>query len=130
MMDPFAEVHFHLTVAKIPITIFTSFAKGPQEREIKIECKDQTTLFIRFDDQERDIFQVKGGVEEPFPKPNNILREERAFLNYHRTKKSDPKISTLDQALVDMKVLEILEEGTQFPQVIENSSMFHKMTAQ
>lgn len=108
-LDPVAEVEYCLRVGEIPIEGFSSFAKGPQIREITLECSQQVTLTMRFDHQGGDELEIAtSGVKNilSFPAPNKLLAEWRTFLN--PTDKNSWKISQLQDMLLDVQLTEAL----------------------
>ncbi len=108
-LDPVAEVEALLRVGTIPIVTFSSFAKGPQRREIQITCTDGVRLVVRFDEKGKDWLETPIGVKS-YPAGMKLLDEWRTFLHTYETGEKSPKSATLEDMLVDIQFTEKLAE--------------------
>jgi predicted dehydrogenase len=106
-LDPIAEVTYRLRAAGIPIEGFSSFAKGPQKREIALTCTEGTMVRLRFDSGNADHLEI-GSTVLTFPAPNKLLSEWRTFLQYVETGENSWKVPTVQDMLFDIRITEAL----------------------
>lgn len=114
---PLARVHYRFSVGKISLTGFSSFLNEPQRREMKLILADDSTLSLSFDTQKKDVFQrydSRGELVETkeysldTPQSNRVYQELAAMLNYHQTKVRPQNLASLEDAIRDVVVTEML----------------------
>lgn len=116
---PLATVDYTMNIGGIPVKAHSSFNEAPQRREILIDCGNEMTLKVSFDDQKSDTFTVFVSGETvlctPFKDPNKLMLEWETFLQNYRQLNDpanaiapSPKIPTLQDALRDIQITEML----------------------
>ncbi len=110
---PLAEVEFEIFTPTLPIRVFSSFLQPPQIREIVLHCSSETTLLLNFDKDQTDQLEIRSaqGMETiVFEKPNKLLTEWRAFLDYYHTGTTSRSIPSFEEMRTDILITEMLDE--------------------
>jgi len=122
-LTPLAEMEYKMSCDNnISITGFSSFMKLPFERYIEITCDNNYSLKVKFDYDETDSFEVTKDDKLIDSKPflmkkinkNKIYLEWNSFLCYFKTNRKSSEIVTLDQALFDIKLTELMGDENLF----------------
>ncbi len=114
---PMARVHYRFSIDGISLSGFSSFLDEPQRREMKLTLADNSTLSLFFDTQKKDVFQRHGPSGElvetreypqDTPQSNRVYQELTAMLQYHQTKVRPQNLASLEDAIRDVIVTEML----------------------
>lgn len=117
-MNPIGEIEYKAVCGNFPVNGLSSFIREPFNRYIRINC-NECFINIYFDYDKTDSFQVLGKLKKEIIVSENyfmgkitsgkIYLEWDSFLRYFdENKKKKPEITTLDQALIDVKITEAM----------------------
>jgi predicted dehydrogenase len=111
---PLAEVAFEMRTPEVAISVLSSFLQPPQIREIVLHCSSNAEIKLNFDKDQTDQLSITSSFHPPILdvalKPNKLLIEWQAFLDYYQTRKSSDVHPTLQDMAKDIQITEMLDE--------------------
>ncbi len=114
---PMARVRYRFSLDGVSLSGFSSFLDEPQRREMKLTLADDSTLSLFFDTVKKDVFQRHNSQGElveikeyslDTPQSNRVYQELTAMLQYHQTKVRPQNLASLEDAIRDVIVTEML----------------------
>lgn len=110
---PLAEVEFEMNIANLTIHSLSSFMRPPQIREVALNCSRDTKIVLSYDKDQTDQLMISKGnntlITKIIERPNKLLTEWRAFIDYYQTGNTSAVIPTLQDMLEDIRITEMLE---------------------
>ncbi len=109
---PLALVEYEIKTPTISIQSFSSFATPPQVREITLHCSNSTALKLVYDKEQTDYLEIISPTQNKImlllKKPNKLLEEWRAFLDYYHSGVRTSDLASIQDMVTDIEITESL----------------------
>jgi len=115
---PLAEVAFEIQTPDTDISVFSSFIRAPQVRELTLHCSSDIIMKLNFDMNQTDQISISRPPHTSFrtlsieshQQPNKLLYEWHDFLQYYKTAAPSSTIPTLQDMVSAVQITEMLSE--------------------
>lgn len=109
---PLALVEYEIKTPEISIQSFSSFATAPQVREITLHCSDNVSVKLIYDKDQTDFLEIISPTQKELmlqvKKPNKLLEEWRAFLDYYHSGVRTSDLASIQDMVTDIEITESL----------------------